>query len=85
LKVLKRFRFQADHYAIDLEVEIQNPSSKEVTSQLGLEWSGQIELAQLAEGNKDYGFKYAFLKDQNVERKDLEEQTRRAASRLWNH
>ena len=71
LKVLKRFRFQADRYAIDLEVEVQNPSSKEVTSQIGLGWSGQIELAQLAEGDKDYGFKYAFLKDQNVERKDF--------------
>ena len=72
LRVLKRYRFSSDQYAIDLEVEVQNSSSKEMTSQLGLDWIGKIELAKLADtGNKDYGLKYAFFKNNKVETKDL--------------
>jgi len=72
LKVLKRYRFSSDQYAIDLEVELQNGSSKEITFQLGMEWIGKIELAKLAdEENKDFGLKYAFLKNNKVETKDL--------------
>ncbi len=71
LKILKRYRFMSEQDTIDLEVEVQNESSKEVTSQLGLEWIGKIELAKLADGDKDFGIKYAFLKGQKVERKEL--------------
>jgi YidC/Oxa1 family membrane protein insertase len=70
LRILKRFRFTSDQYVVNLEVEVQNNSSKEITSQLGLEWIGEIELAKLAkEDNKDYGLKYAFLRNQKVENK----------------
>jgi YidC/Oxa1 family membrane protein insertase len=72
LRILKRFRFSSDQYAFDLELEVQNNSSKEMTGQLGLEWIGRIELEKLAgEGNKDYGLKSAFLKNNKVETKDL--------------
>jgi YidC/Oxa1 family membrane protein insertase len=72
LKVLKKYRFSSDQYILDLEVEIQNTSSKETILRLGMEWIGRIELKKLAdEGNKDYGLKYAFMKDQKVERKNL--------------
>ena len=72
LKVLKRFKFTSDQYTIDLEVEVQNNSSKEITNQLGLEWIGKIELAKLAkEENKDYGLKYSFFKNQKVEKKEF--------------
>jgi YidC/Oxa1 family membrane protein insertase len=71
-KVLKRYRFSSDQYAIDLEVEVQNNSSKEIISQLELEWIGKIELAKLADGgNKDYGLKSVFFKNNKVETKDL--------------
>jgi YidC/Oxa1 family membrane protein insertase len=70
LRILKRFRFASDQYVVNVEVEVQNNSSKEITSQLGLEWIGEIELAKLAkEDNKDYGLKYAFLRNQKVESK----------------
>jgi YidC/Oxa1 family membrane protein insertase len=72
LKVLKRFKFTSDQYTVNLEVEVQNNSSKEITSQLGLEWIGKIELTKLAEeDNKDYGLKYAFLKSEKVEKKEF--------------
>jgi YidC/Oxa1 family membrane protein insertase len=72
LKVFKRYKFGSEQYTIDLEVEVQNTTSQEVTSQLGLEWIGKIELAKLAdEGNKDFGLKYAFLKSQKVEKKSF--------------
>jgi YidC/Oxa1 family membrane protein insertase len=72
LKVIKRYRFNSEQYAIGLEVEIENNSSKEVNSPLGLQWIGKIELIKLAdEANKDYGLKYAFFKNQKVEKKDL--------------
>jgi len=72
LKVLKRFKFTADRYTINLEVEVQNNSSKEITNQLGLVWIGEIELAKLAkEENKDYGLKYSFFRNQKVEKKEF--------------
>jgi len=72
LRVSKKFVFTSDKNAIDLEVEVENTSSKEITTQLGLEWIGKIELEKLAdEGNKDYGLKYAYLKNQKLEKKDL--------------
>ncbi len=72
LRVSKKFGFTSDKNAMDLEVEVENASSKEITTQLGLEWIGKIELEKLAdEGNKDYGLKYAYLKNQKVEKKDL--------------
>jgi YidC/Oxa1 family membrane protein insertase len=72
LKVLKRFKFTSDLYTINLEVEVQNNSSKEITNQLGLEWIGEVELAKLAkEENKDYGLKYSFLKNEKVEKKEF--------------
>ena len=70
MKIWKRFKFTSDQYTINLEVEVQNNSSKEVTSQVGLEWIGEFELARLAkEDSKDYGLKYAFLRNQKVEKK----------------
>ncbi len=72
LQVSKRYRFASDNDAIDLEVEVQNNSSQEIPIQLGLEWIGKVELVKLAdEGKKDYGLKYAFFKNQKVEKKDL--------------
>jgi YidC/Oxa1 family membrane protein insertase len=72
LKVLKRLTFTSDQYNINLEVEVQNNSSKEITNQMGLEWIGQIELVKLAkEENKDYGLKYSFLRNQTVEKKEF--------------
>jgi YidC/Oxa1 family membrane protein insertase len=72
LKVVKRFRFASDQYTVNLEVEAQNSSSREITNQLGLEWIGEIELAKLArEDDKDFGLGYAFLRNQKVERKDF--------------
>jgi YidC/Oxa1 family membrane protein insertase len=72
LKVFKRYGFTSEKNTIDLEVEIQNTSSHEIALQLGLEWIGRVELKKLAdEGNKDYGLKYTFLKNQKVEIKDL--------------
>jgi YidC/Oxa1 family membrane protein insertase len=72
LKILKRYRFSSDQYAFDLDLEVQNSSSKEMTGQLRLEWIGKIELEKLADtGNKDYGLKYAFFKNNKVETKDL--------------
>jgi YidC/Oxa1 family membrane protein insertase len=70
LKILKRVKFTSDQYTINLEVEVQNNSSREISSEVGLEWIGRIELAKLAkEDDKDYGLKYAFLKNQKVESK----------------
>ena len=72
LKLIKRYRFTSDSYSMDLEVEIQNNSAKEIKDQLGIEWTGKVELAKLAdEGNKDFGLRYAFLKNNKVETKDL--------------
>ncbi len=72
LKVVKRFRFSSDQYAINLDVEVQNSSSSEVTNQLGLEWIGEIELARLVKDeNKDFGLGYKFLRNQKVEKKDF--------------
>jgi len=72
LKILKRLKFTSDQYTINLEVEVQNNSSKEITGQLGLEWIGEIELTKLAkEDNKDYGLKYSFLRNEKVEKKEF--------------
>jgi YidC/Oxa1 family membrane protein insertase len=72
LKLLKKYKFNSANNILDLEVEIQNPSPKEITAQLGVEWIGRVELEKLAEeSNKDLGLKYAFFKNQKVERKDL--------------
>ncbi len=72
LKVSKRYGFTSENNTIDLEVEVQNNTPQEIPIQLGLQWIGRIELGKLAdEGNKDYGLKYAFFKNQKVETKDL--------------
>jgi YidC/Oxa1 family membrane protein insertase len=72
LKIVKRFKFSSDGYTINLEVEAQNSSSKEITNQLGLEWIGEIELARLAkEENKDFGLRYSLLRNQKVEKKEF--------------
>jgi YidC/Oxa1 family membrane protein insertase len=72
LKVFKKYRFTADKDAVDLEVEIHNPSANPITTQMGVGWIGKVELKKLAnEGNKDYGLRYSFLKGQKVEKKDL--------------
>jgi YidC/Oxa1 family membrane protein insertase len=72
LKVSKRFGFTSDKNDMDLQVEVQNNSSTEIKIQLGLEWIGKVELEKFAdESNKDYGLKYAFFKNQKVEKKNL--------------
>ena len=72
LRVSKKFGFSSDKYIIDLEVEVQNTSPKEVQVQLGLGWIGKAELEKLAvDVNKDYGLKYAYLKNEKVEKKEL--------------
>ena len=72
LKIFKHFKFTSDQYVIDLKTEIQNPTQKEIRSQLGLEWVGEVELKKLAkEDNKDYGLKYSLLRNQKVEKKEF--------------
>ena len=72
LKVAKKFGFTSDKNTIDLEVEIQNTSPKEVQVQLGLDWIGRIELEKLAdEENKDYGLKFSFFRNQKLEKKEF--------------
>jgi len=72
LKVAKKFAFTSDKNTIDLEVEIQNTSPKQVQVQLGLDWIGKIELEKLAdEENKDYGLKFSFFRNQKVEKKEF--------------
>ena len=72
LKVFKKFSFTSGKNAIDLEVEIQNTSSKEAQLQLGVDWIGRVELEKLAdEANKDYGLKFSFFRNQKVERKQF--------------
>jgi len=72
LRVVKRYSFHPGKEVIDLEVELENTSSSEISTQVGLEWIGRVELKKLAEEEiKDFGLKYSYLKDQKVERKDL--------------
>jgi len=72
IRILKRYRFHSENDIIDIDVEVQNPTTKETTLQLGLEWIGKVELAKFAdEGNKDFGLSYAFFKNEKVEKKDL--------------
>ena len=72
LRVVKRYSFQSEKEMIGLDVELENTSSREITTQVGLEWIGRVELKKLAEEEiKDFGLKYAYLKDKKVELKDL--------------
>ena len=72
LRVVKRFSFNSEKDTIGLDVEVQNTSSKEIPVRVGLEWVGKVELKKLADTDiKDYGLKYAFLKGEKVEKKDL--------------
>jgi len=72
LKLLKKYKFYSENNVIDIEVEVQNATSNEISAQLGLEWIGKVELEKFADHeNKDFGLKYAFMKDQKVERKDI--------------
>jgi len=72
LKLLKKYVFLSNKNTIDIEVTLENTSKNELSTQIGLEWIGRVELENFADhGNKDIGLKYAFLKDQKLERKDL--------------
>ncbi len=72
LKLLKKYRFSSENNLIDVNIEVQNTAKDEIATQLGLEWIGRVELEKFADHeNKDYGLKYAFMKDQKIERKDL--------------
>jgi len=72
LRIVKRFSFTSEKETMGVDVEIQNTTEREVPVQVGLEWVGRIELKKLADTeNKDYGLKYAFLKNAKVEKKDL--------------
>jgi YidC/Oxa1 family membrane protein insertase len=72
LKLSKRYGFSSDSDVVDLELVVQNASSNEIPLQPGIDWIGRIDLRKLAEEeNKDFGLKYAYLKNQKVEIKDL--------------
>ncbi len=72
LKLLKKYRFSSENNLIDVNIEVLNTAKDEIATQLGLEWIGRVELEKFADHeNKDYGLKYAFMKDQKIERKDL--------------
>lgn len=72
LRLVKRFRFNSDKSEMNLDVEVENGSSREIPVRLGLNWIGKVELKKLAEtDNKDFGLNYAYLKGDKVERKDL--------------
>jgi YidC/Oxa1 family membrane protein insertase len=72
LKVVKRYSFESGKEVIRLDVELENTSSQEIATQVGLEWIGRVELKKLAEDEiKDFGLKYSYLKDKKVELKDL--------------
>jgi len=69
---VKRYRFNSERDALDLEIEIQNTSSIQISVNLGVGWIGKIDLRKLIDdGNRDFGLKYAYLKNQKVETKDL--------------
>lgn len=71
-RVRKRFEFTAGDEPISLHLEIENGSSRDISTEVGLEWVGRVELAKLAhEGNKDFGLKYSYIKGNKVETKDL--------------
>ena len=72
LRVIKRYSFQSGKEIIALDVELENTSSLEISTQVALEWIGRVELKKLAEDEiKDFGLKYSYLKDKKVELKDL--------------
>lgn len=72
VKIRKQFEFTAGEEAIRLDVEIENGSTRDLNTEVGLEWIGRVELAKLAhEGIKDFGLKYSFIKGNKVETKNL--------------
>jgi YidC/Oxa1 family membrane protein insertase len=72
LKLSKRYGFSSASDVVDLELVIQNASSNEISVQPGIDWIGKVDLQKLAEEeNKDFGLKYAYLKNQKVEIKEL--------------
>jgi YidC/Oxa1 family membrane protein insertase len=72
LTIVKRYGFNSERDALDLEIEIQNSSSNQIPVTMGVEWIGKIDLRKLIDdGNRDFGLKYAYLKNQKVEAKDL--------------
>lgn len=72
LKLSKRYSFSSASDVVDLELVIQNTSSNEIPLQPGIDWIGRVDLKKLAdEENKDFGLKYAYLKNQKVEIKEL--------------
>ena len=72
LKLSKRYGFSSASDVVDLELVIQNTSSNEIPVQPGIDWIGRVDLKKLAEEeNKDFGLKYAYLKNQKVEIKEL--------------
>jgi len=72
LKLSKRYGFGSASDVVDLELVIQNASSNEIPLQPGIDWTGRVDLKKLAdEENKDFGLKYAYLKNQKVEIKEL--------------
>jgi YidC/Oxa1 family membrane protein insertase len=72
LKIVKRYGFKSGEYTIDLNVEVQNPTSKEISTEIGLEWIGKVELRKYADrSDKDFGLSYALMKEKKVEVKNL--------------
>ena len=72
LTIVKRYGFNSERDTLDLEIEIQNSSSNQIPVNMGVEWIGKIDLRKLIDdGNRDFGLKYAYFKNQKVEAKDL--------------
>jgi len=72
LTIVKRYGFNSERDTLDLEIEIQNSSSNQIPVNMGVEWIGKIDLRKLIDdGNRDFGLKYAYLKNQKVEARDL--------------
>jgi YidC/Oxa1 family membrane protein insertase len=72
LEIVKRYGFKSAQDTIDLSIEVQNLTSKEISTQVGLEWIGKVEIKKyIKEDDKDFGLSYAFMKDNKVEVKGL--------------
>jgi YidC/Oxa1 family membrane protein insertase len=72
VRIVKRYTFGSGQNTLDLDVEIQNTTSKETSTQVGLEWMGRVQLKEFAErDDKDFGLSYAFMKENKVEVKNL--------------
>jgi YidC/Oxa1 family membrane protein insertase len=72
LKIVKRYGFKSGGDTIDLNIAVQNMTSRDISAQMGLEWIGRVEIKKYTEeDDKDFGLSYAFMKDNKVEVKNF--------------